>query len=167
MGKAKEPLVEVRRSRIHGNGVFALRTIRKDQLILEYLGQRIEEDEARERYQDDKMKRHHTFLFGLSNGSYLDANHEGNEARFINHSCEPNCYAVEKKDRIFIYALHTLQAGDELLYDYNLTREGPPKKSWKKLYACHCGAPSCRGTMLYVEPKKGRMDSKGMKGKKA
>lgn len=166
LGQALLPY-QVRASWIHGNGIFAARDIRKGESIIEYLGEHIDEDEAMSRYDDDNQRRHHTFLFGLSDGTYLDGGAEGNEARYINHSCEPNCEAFEEDGRIFIYALRRIKEGDELTYDYKLQREGKPQKSWKKLYACGCGSRHCRGTMLWVEPKKGKKDSKGKKGKKA
>ncbi len=157
------PPIEVRGSWIHGNGIFAARDIRKGERIMEYLGEHISEDEAMSRYDDDNQRRHHTFLFGLADGTYIDGGSFGNEARYINHSCEPNCEAFEEEGRIFIYAIKRVREGDELTYDYKLQRDGKPQKSWKKLYACGCGSKNCRGTMLYVEPKKGKKDKKGKK----
>ncbi|MCC7479758.1 SET domain-containing protein-lysine N-methyltransferase [bacterium] len=153
---------QVRPSWIHGNGIFAARDIRKGEMVIEYLGEIISEEEAMRRYDDDNQRRHHTFLFGLADGSYIDGGAEGNEAKYINHSCEPNCEAFEEDGRILIYAIRRIREGDELTYDYKLQRDGKPKKSWKKLYACGCGSKKCRGTMLWLEPKK-----KGKKGKKA
>ncbi len=77
----------------------------------------------------------------------------GNEAQFINHSCEPNCAAVTDKKRIFIEALRDIEPGEELLYDYNLTRESDDEAALEQRYACHCGAPTCRGTMLIPKNK--------------
>lgn len=142
------PPIEVHNSRIHGYGVFAARRIRPGQLVMEYIGEIIDADEAYSRYVDDEMERHHTFLFALDDGSFIDAGRTGNEARYINHSCEPNCEAEEVDGRILIYALRNVQPGAELTYDYRLHREGRRKASWKKLYECRCGSPACRGTML-------------------
>jgi SET domain-containing protein len=94
------------------------------------------------------MKRHHTFLFTVDDDTVVDAAVGGNEARFINHSCEPNCVAVIERGRVWIEALHNIQPGRELVYDYQYERSGRYRASWRALYACHCGAPSCRGTIL-------------------
>jgi uncharacterized protein len=139
---------EVRASGIHGKGAFATRRIRPGQFVAEYEGEILDADEAFERYDDDNMERHHTFLFGLGDGTYMDAAVGGNDSRFINHSCDPNCEAVVEDGHIRVYALRNIQPGAELTYDYQLQRSGRPQKSWKKLYECRCGAPNCRGTML-------------------
>ena len=146
--------VEVRSSSIHAQGAFATRDFAKGERIMEYLGERIDAFTAGERYDDDNMPRHHTFLFGLSDGQYIDAGVDGNEARYINHSCDPNCKAEEEDGRIYIYAKKKIKAGEELTYDYRLERDGKRKKSWNKLYACHCGSKNCRGTMLAPLKKK-------------
>jgi SET domain-containing protein len=144
----REPLFEVRASTIQGQGVFATRRIRKGTRIIEYIGERIDDAEADARYDDDAMKRHHTFLFGIDQDTYIDAARGGNESRLINHSCDPNCAAYEEDRRIYIEAIRTIRPGEELSYDYRLEREGRPKASWKLLYPCHCGSENCRGTML-------------------
>jgi len=94
---------------------------------------------------------YHTFFFSLDNGDVIDAGTGGNDSRWINHSCDPNCETTEEDDRIFVYALRSLQPGDELFYDYKIV---PAERRTKKLaleFACHCGSTKCRGTML--EPK--------------
>jgi SET domain-containing protein len=92
--------------------------IRKGQRIIEYVGEHIDDDEADRRYDEDRMNRHHTFLFTLGPNKVVDGAVDGNESIYINHSCEPNCEAVIEGDRIFIYALRTIYPGEELLYDY-------------------------------------------------
>lgn len=139
---------ELRPSSIQGQGAFALRPIRKDERIIEYLGERISQDEADERYDDTTMSRHHTFLFNVDDDTVIDAAHEGNDARFINHSCNPNCQALLEKDRIFIYALRDIAEGEELSYDYSYERTEDMGEEEERLYVCHCGAPNCRGTIL-------------------
>src|SRR5262249_11837372 len=110
---------EVRRSAIQGKGVFATRRIRKETCIIEYTGELITEDEALARYDDMMMKRHHTFLFAINDQMSIDGASGGNDARFINHSCDPNCEArMDDDERVFIYALRDLEAGAELTYDY-------------------------------------------------
>lgn len=139
---------ELRQSPIQGRGAFATRRIRKGARIIEYAGERITQDEADKRYDDEAMGRHHTFLFTLDERTVIDAAVDGNEARFINHSCDPNCQALIEDDRIFIYALKDISPGQELCYDYAYERvEGMDEES-EQLYVCRCGAKSCRGTIL-------------------
>ena len=146
----REPLYVVRKSRIHGCGVFAARRIRKGTRIVEYTGERIGNKEADRRYDDDKMKRHHTFLFTLDNKTVIDGAIEtgGGDASYINHSCEPNCEAVITGRRIFIHALGTIVPGDELAYDYQFERTGKNDAELEKFYVCRCGAPGCRGSIM-------------------
>jgi uncharacterized protein len=140
---------EVRRSRIQGRGVFATSGIPKGMEIVEYRGEVIDEDEADRRYPWSEEERHHTFLFRLDNGMVIDAGRRGNAAKYINHSCDPNCEAVEDEDgRIFIYALRDIPEGEELVYDYHFILDEPHNAANKKLYPCRCGAAACRGTIL-------------------
>lgn len=151
---------ELRHSPIQGTGGFATRTIRKGTRIIEYLGERITQEESDRRYDDEKMGRHHTFLFALDSGTVIDAAVDGNEARFLNHSCDPNCEAVEQDDRIFIEAKRAIQPGEELVYDYSYAREDVENiKDAESLYICRCGSPNCRGTIL-APPKKKRKKAK-------
>lgn len=159
---------ELRRSAIQGMGAFATRRIRKGTRIIEYTGERITQEEADKRYDDESMKRHHTFLFTLDEDIVLDAAVNGNEARFINHSCDPNCQALIEGDRIFIYALRTIELGEELVYDYAYERvEGMDEES-EKLYMCRCGAKNCRGTILAPPkpPKRARAAKSSKRGVK-
>ena len=97
---------------------------------------------------------HHTFYFSLDDGVHvIDANVGGNSARWINHSCEPNCETEETEDgRVYIQAIRDIRRGEELSYDYQLSVAGRVTAKEKKGYACRCGAPRCRGTMLDLEP---------------
>jgi SET domain-containing protein len=155
---AREPLYVVRASDIHGRGVFAARRIRKGMRIVEYQGERIDNDEADRRYDEAGMKRHHTFLFTLDKKTVVDGAIErgGGDASFINHSCEPNCEAVITSRRIFIHALTTIEPGTELAYDYQYERTGDNDEELEKFYLCKCGAPSCRGTIMKPAKKKRR-----------
>ena len=146
-------LFELRSSPIHGRGAFALRRIRKGTRLIEYIGERISPEEADRRYDDDAMDRPHTFLFTVDAHTVIDAAVGGNEARYINHSCDPNCEAVDDAGRIFIEAVRNIRPGQELAYDYHLERDGRWRKEWAERYACRCGAPNCRGTLL-VKPKR-------------
>jgi SET domain-containing protein len=152
----REPLYVVRNSRIHGRGVFAARRIRKGTRILEYSGERISNDEADRRYDDTRMKRHHTFLFTLDSKTVIDGAIKtgGGDASFINHSCEPNCEAVITDRKIFIHALRTIEPGEELAYDYQYERTGKNDAALEKFYLCKCGAPTCRGSIMKPAKKK-------------
>ena len=141
-------LLEVRHSRVHGRGVFALRRIRQGTRVIEYQGERVSHAKADRRYEGRDHDDHHTFLFILDARTVIDAGVGGNEARFINHSCEPNCESVIESDRIFIYATRTIEPGEELAYDYQIQRERDDPPNVDELFACRCGAPACRGTML-------------------
>jgi hypothetical protein len=148
----RRPMIEVRHSPVHGYGVFALRRIRKGTTVIEYLGDRITHAEADERYADKDEKDNHTFLFTLNSKIVIDAGRNGNEARFINHGCEPNCESGILAKRVFIDAIRTIQPGEELVYDYQITRDPEDPDDVDEIFACRCGAPGCRGSML--EPKR-------------
>ncbi|HSQ29328.1 MAG TPA: SET domain-containing protein-lysine N-methyltransferase [Gemmatimonadaceae bacterium] len=145
--------LELRRSPIHGLGGFARRDIPKGTRIVEYTGEKISNAEADRRYDDEAMKRHHTFLFVLNSRTCVDAAFEGNEARFLNHSCAPNCEAVIERGRIWIDALTDIPAGSELLYDYQYEDDPEYTQDDLRFYACHCGAPNCRGTIVKTRRK--------------
>ncbi len=146
------PYVELRTSKIQGTGAFAARNIKKGTRIIEYLGQRISWRTADKRYDDDKMGRHHTFLFTIDEKIVIDGAVKGNAARFLNHSCDGNCEAIDDRKRIFIEARKNIKAGEELLYDYQYERTDEHTAADEKLYACRCGAAKCRGSIL--APKK-------------
>ena len=138
----------VKSSKIQGRGVFAARLIKKGETIGEYTGERITEKEADRRYPFEGDERHHTFLFRLENGKIIDALHGGHPVRFINHSCDPNCEALEEDDRIFISALKDIPKGKELAYDYNFILDERHTPKAKAQYPCYCGSKKCRGTIL-------------------
>ncbi len=144
----------VRRSAIQGLGAVATRDLKKGTKIIEYQGERITDDEAQERYNDESMKRHHTFLFDLDGEWCIDGNVNGNEARFINHSCASNCEALTDGKRVFIHARKNIKKGEELLYDYGY-RMDISERMAKREYPCHCGSEKCRGTIVFL-PKKRR-----------
>ena len=145
----------VRNSPIHGRGVFATRTIRKGAAIIEYRGRRISMEAADELPDSDPDNPFHTFLFELNDGRVIDAGRGGNAARWINHSCRPNCEPYEDDDaRVFIAAKRTIRAGEELAYDYKLNVPGRKTPRLLANYACRCGAPRCRGTMVDLRKQK-------------
>ena len=146
--RSKKPY-SVRNSGIHGRGVFATRTIRKGTVIIEYRGRRATWDAAIEQPDSDPSNPTHTFFFSLSDGRVIDAGRRGNAARWINHSCAPNCLTFEDDDgRVFIESRRTIRAGDELTYDYRLQVDERVTRKLRAEYACRCGAKRCRGTLL-------------------
>ena len=140
--------IQVRRSGVHGKGVYALQAIAADQTLIEYTGEVITWKEALRRHPHDPAQPDHTFYFHIEDGRVIDANVGGNASRWINHSCDPNCEADEVDGRVFIKALRPIKAGEELSYNYGLTIDERYTPALKKKFACHCGAKACRGTML-------------------
>jgi len=138
----------VRRSSIHGRGVFALAHIPKGTRLMEYLGERISHREADRRYAVEHEHSPHTMLFTVDDKIVIDATRQGNSARFINHSCTPNCEANEENGRIFIETIKRIAPGEELTYDYNLVLDERHTPAVKRAHACFCGTRNCRGTML-------------------
>ena len=151
-----KPWHVVRRSKLHGNGVFAARKIPAGTRIIEYGGARISAKEADRRHPTNPDDPFHTFFFALSSGRVIDGGDQGNDARWINHSCQPNCEAQEGKHgkRVYIVALQDIPRGTELSYDYGLVLDGRITKALKEGYRCLCGTPPCRGTMLALPKKK-------------
>lgn len=146
--------IQVRRSGVHGRGVFALRDLAAGETLVEYVGERISWQQAQDRHPHDPADPHHTFYFSLEDGSVIDAKHGGNSARWINHSCDPNCIADEEGGRVFIRALRDIRAGEELNYDYGLVIDERYTPRLKAEYPCWCGTSLCRGTLL--APKRGQ-----------
>ena len=162
------PWFKVRKSPVHGLGAFALRRIRKGTRVIEYLGDRVTHQEADRRYEDKDESDGHTFLFIVDSKTVIDGGAGGNDSRFINHSCNPNCESVIEGKRVFIEAVRTIQPGEELSYDYQLGRDADDPPNVDEIYACRCGHDNCRGTMLWP-PKKAapRGQSRKQAGKRA
>jgi uncharacterized protein len=144
----RTPCFDIRPSPIQGLGAFAARRIRKGTRIIEYTGERLTPSAADARYDDDQSEHPHVLLFTVDRRTVIDAGVGGNEARYVNHSCAPNCEAVTEQRRVYLEALRTIAAGEELTYDYRLERGRWPSAAWERRYACRCGTASCRGTML-------------------
>jgi SET domain-containing protein len=149
-GSANGRRIQVRRSGVHGRGVYAIRKIKKGETIIEYKGQMITWKEAEKRHPHDPKDPDHTFFFHIDDKHVIDANVGGNAARWINHACHPNCESDIDEDnhRVYIKALRKIEPGEELFYDYGLVIDEPYTKKVKKQFACRCGARDCRGTML-------------------
>ena len=143
--KTRNPAVriKVRKSGVHGRGVYATQFIPEGTRIIEYTGERVAEEAA-----PNDEDNPHTFNFGLENGEVINPEIGGNDARWINHCCDPNCQAIEEDNRIFIYAMCDIEAGEELFYDYAMEIDEPITEESKRKFACHCGTSNCRGTML-------------------
>jgi uncharacterized protein len=149
-------LMRLRRSRVHGRGAFALKQIRKGTRIIEYLGDRITHVQADDRYEDKSDRDNHTFLFIVDRGIVIDGGVNGNDARFINHSCDPNCESVIEDRRVFIESIRAIKPGDELTYDYQIGRDKNDPPDVDEIFACRCGASTCRGSMLWPPKRKAR-----------
>lgn len=156
-GSRSKKLYEIRKSTIQGRGVFAAQRLRPGQKVIEYTGEIIPNDEADRRYDEENMTRHHTFLFCLDDDRCIDGDDRKNDARLINHSCDPNCEAIIEGEHIWIYALKNIQPGVELGYDYGYERTGG--KAMEKFYVCHCGAVKCRGSIMAPAKKRKKKKS--------
>lgn len=153
--------IVTRRSAIHGNGMFAAADIPAGTRLIQYKGKLLTQAESDELY-GDGADTGHTFLFSLNDDYVIDANQQGNSARWINHGCAPNCEAVvdedadgdRRRDRVFIESIRDIRKGEELTYNYGIVLGVPHTRAMKRIWACRCGAPKCTGTML--QPRRGR-----------
>ena len=167
------PRIETRRSEVHGNGVFAVQDLKADERLMEYTGEVISWKEALRRHPHDPAQPNHTFYFHVDDKHVIDGGVNGNDAKWINHSCAPNCEADEQDGRIFIKALRDIPAGQELNYDYGLVIDEPYTPELLADFPCWCGSEGCRGTLLSPNedgdvPGKDKQKKKdGKQGKKA
>lgn len=144
----ESPPFEIRPSPMQGQGAFATHRIPPGTRLVEYAGERLTPAAAAARYPDVSGERHHTFLFAIDDAVVVDAAVSGNDARWINHSCAPNCDAVIDDGRIWIESIRDIVPGEELAYDYAFTLPERHSPAAKRRFPCHCGAATCRGTML-------------------
>ncbi|KAF7211023.1 histone-lysine N-methyltransferase 2B isoform X3 [Nothobranchius furzeri] len=141
--KISKEAVGVYRSPIHGRGLFCKRNIEAGEMVIEYAGTVIRSvlTDKREKYYDGKGIG--CYMFRIDDFDVVDATMQGNAARFINHSCEPNCYSrvinVDGRKHIVIFALRKIYRGEELTYDYKFPIEDDENK-----LRCNCGARRCR-----------------------
>lgn len=164
---APRKLYVVRNSAIHGRGVFASTRIPKGDTVIEYKGQRTSWDDAMERPDSDPDDPSHTFLFELDDGRVIDARVRGNAARWINHSCAPNCETYEDENgRVFIQARKKIEEGVELTYDYKLSVDGKLTKEERARFECRCGTAKCRGSLLTKTKKQKKKEAKAKAKKK-
>ncbi len=149
-------MLEVRPSGVHGQGVFATRAIPRGTRIIRYTGEIISWEAAQKLPPHDPKNPHHTFFFSLEDGTVINAAVGGNEARWINHSCAPNCRTDDWRGGIYVFTKRKIKAGEELFYDYSLEPADRRTKALEKLFACYCGSPKCRGNMLEPKPAKAK-----------
>jgi SET domain-containing protein len=128
--------------------VFALRAIPAGQRILEYRGEVTSWRLAAARYRRTGIAGH-TFIFGLADGRVIDGSVGGNSARWLNHSCQPNCEAIEdERGRVFIETIRAVMPGDELFIAYGLSIDEEMTPGLAAAFACRCGKRRCTGSML-------------------
>ncbi|OUC47799.1 SET domain protein [Trichinella nativa] len=143
--KFRKKLVQFGYSQIHGFGLFAMEDIGPDEMIIEYVGQKIRLTVAEKRERKYiKQGIGSSYLFRIDNDSVVDATKYGNKARFINHSCAPTCYAkiisVDSEKRIVIYSKQQIKRGEEITYDYKFPLED-------EKIPCNCKSVNCRGSL--------------------
>lgn len=145
------PIVLDRRpSARHGDGIFVAAPIVKHALVIEYTGELVSHDVAEQRYPvgEGDAVAPHTFVLQLDEDRVIDANVGGNDARFINHSCEPNLEPIVIGDHMWLVALRDIAVGEELGYDYAIELDEVHSPAAKRRYPCACGTAQCRGTLL-------------------
>ncbi|HEU4557610.1 MAG TPA: SET domain-containing protein-lysine N-methyltransferase [Longimicrobium sp.] len=138
----------LRRSGIHGKGVFAREFIPAGTRLIEYTGERINQEEGDRRYPWEEFVPYHTLLFNIDDDLVVDGGVGGNMSRFINHSCDPNCESSIEDRRIYIDSIRDIAPGEELTFDYQLITQDRQTPAVKRRFPCHCGTANCRGTML-------------------
>ncbi len=148
--------IQVRKSGVHGKGVFSAAKLEKGEVLIEYLGEVITWKEALRRHPHDPLDPNHTFYFHIDDKHVIDGKQGGNSSRWINHSCKPNCEADEDGGRVFIKALRNIKPGEELFYDYGLIIDARYTPKLLAEYPCWCGAKKCRGTLLAPKDKNGK-----------
>jgi SET domain-containing protein len=132
--------IEFHPSAIHGIGGFARLPILKGEVVVEYVGERISKEESVRR-----CAMSNAFIFALDETHDLDGNIPANLARFLNHSCQPNCEAIEQNGRIWIVTLRDIAVGEELTFNYGYSLEEYNE------HPCHCGSGECVGFVLAEE----------------
>lgn len=148
-GGPRRPPFRLRASPIAGIGAFATRDLAPGEWIEEYAGERITEAEFQRRDPERTPgEEHHTVFFAVAPDVVIDASVDGNDARFLNHSCDPNCEARLEAGRVQIRARRAIRRGEELCFDYAYVREAHLTPAMLAAHPCRCGAPTCRGTLF-------------------
>lgn len=142
----------VQQSEIHGHGAYATELIKEGTVISEYTGNIVPPEQANSVLSSIEDEPDHTFSFMREDGSVIDAANGGNDSRFINHSCDPNCESFEDDDgHVWIRAIRDIDIGEELSFDYALCIDEVYTDELKSHYICHCGSSKCRGTLLNLD----------------
>ncbi len=145
--RGQSDVCEVRNSEIHGRGVYAAQDLEPEEQIIEYVGEYIDKDVSEERAWAQAAHAEASgdaavYIFTLDKKWDIDGNVPWNDARLINHSCEPNCEAWIEEDSIFIYAVVPIKKGEELTFDYGFDIE------CYQDHPCRCGKKSCVGYIV-------------------
>ena len=148
--RAQSDLCEVRGSAIHGRGVYATRHIAAEEKIIEYVGELVSKDESDVRGVAQHEKAVETgdaavYIFNVSKKYDIDGNVPWNTARLINHSCDPNCEAIQTGKRIYIHSIREIAEGEELTFDYGFDVE------CYEDHPCLCGREGCVGFIVSRE----------------
>ncbi len=140
----------VNKSKVHGSGVFATQQIRKDTRIIEYIGEKISRSEGDKRSEKRIKKYIHSkktgsvYIFELNQRYDIDGSPKYNKARYINHSCSPNCEVEISRGHIWISSIKNINIGEELSYDYGYEFD---KEDYKD-HECKCGSKNCIGYII-------------------
>jgi len=145
--RGQSEVVEVRGSEIHGRGVYATQDIGKEEQVIEYVGNLINKEESEKRAwalfeEAEKTGGAAVYIFNLTKKWDLDGNVEWNPARLINHSCDPNCEAVQDKKRIYIQTIRPIKKDEEITFDYGFDADSYAD------HPCRCGSPKCIGYIV-------------------
>ncbi|WP_429344104.1 SET domain-containing protein [Paraburkholderia sp. GAS42] len=159
--RAGRPRFVVRRSPVHGRGLFANRIIAAAEFLCEYKGARVNWTEVLDQLPNNHSQPGHTFFFDVEAGVVIDGSKGGNSARWLNHACSPNCEAELSNGRIFIYALCDISPGEELTLDYGLILDRRCSRKVKEQFRCRCTSPDCKGTMLEERRRKTQLCGHG------
>ncbi len=151
----------------HGLGVYATAPIRRHALVIEYAGEVITHDDAERRYPTTGATAlpEHTYVLQLDDERVVDANVGGNDARFINHACDPNLEPITIGDHVWLVALRNIAAGEELGYDYAIELDERHTPAAKRRFPCRCGGATCRGTLL--RPKRAPVSAESRAARRA
>jgi hypothetical protein len=146
------PYVELRKSSIHNTGVFAIKDIPKGTKVIQYMGERIAKKESERRYErtlsehkNNSSENGAVYIFELDDRFDLDGNVPYNTAKYINHSCDPNCEAINIDGEIWICAIRDIRKGEELSYNYGYSLDDFEE------HPCHCGSHNCIGYIIAKE----------------
>ncbi len=144
---------KVKKSKVHGTGVFASENIKKNHKVIEYIGEKITKTEGDKR-SERRLKKYlnskdegSVYIFELNSRYDIDGTFKYNKARYINHSCKPNCEVRIEKGKIWIYSIKNIKKGDELNYDYGYDFDGEDYRD----HVCKCGSRNCVGYIVSSE----------------